>query len=238
MRSRKAPFTALLAACLALCAAPALSLAGEAKEEELEAVKIKCPLISHPIRASERCMELYRSGELEPVSSKPRPPFLAPRGTRNVVLKKPVTSSDQEPLRGELSQITDGDKKLLANGRSPVQLHPGRQWVQIDLEASHNIHAVVVWHSLYPPRIYHDVVVQIADDADLIHKVRTLYNNDRDNSSGLGVGKDREYIESYEGRLIPCKGVTGRYVRLNSKGNVDSELNHYLEVEVYATSAK
>jgi hypothetical protein len=238
LRSRIARFAALLPACLALCAVATLCLAGEAKEEELEAVKIKYPLISHPMRASERCMELYRSGELEPVSSKPRPPFLAPRGTRNVALKKPVTSSDQEPLRGELNRITDGDKKSLPHGQPQVELRAGRQWVQIDLEASHNIHAVVVWHSLDPPRIYHDVVVQIADDADFIHDVRTIYNNDRDNSSGFGMGTDREYVETYEGRLIPCKGVTGRFVRLNSKGNVDNELNHYLEVEVYATPAK
>ena len=52
------------------------------------------------------------------------------------------------------------------------------------------------------------------------------------------VWKDYEYIETYEGRLIDAKGVKGRYVRLYSNGNTSSDMNHYIEVEVYATPAK
>src|SRR3712207_8442221 len=46
-------------------------------------------------------------------------------------------------------------------------------------------------------------------------------NNDHDNTSKLGAGKEKEYIEVAEGRLIDPKGVKGRYVRLWSNGNTD-----------------
>ena len=58
-------------------------------------------------------------------------------------------------------------------------------------------------------------------------------NNDHDNSSKLGEGKDKEYIETYEGRPFAVNGVKGRYVRFTSRGNTSNGMNHYTEVEVY-----
>ena len=81
--------------------------------------------------------------------------------------------------------------------------------------------------------MYHDVVVQVSDDPEFKTSVTTLYNNDHDNSSGLGAGKDMSYVETSEGRLIDAKGVRARHVRLYSNGNTTSELNHYVEVEVF-----
>jgi hypothetical protein len=86
-------------------------------------------------------------------------------------------------------------------------------------------------------RVYHDVVVRVADDPDFIENVRTVFNNDHDNSSGLGVGNDKEYWETYEGKLIDAQGVVARYVRLYSKGNTADDQNHYTEVEVYGSVA-
>lgn len=168
---------------------------------------------------------------LERPLGRPRPPFLAPVGTKNVALGKPVTSSDEEPIIGEIKMITDGDKE--ATDGSYVELGPLSQNVTIDLEAVYEIYAIVVWHYHKEARVYFDVVVQVADDADFITNVRTLFNNDIDNSAGLGVGKDKHYVETNEGRLIDAKGVRARYVRLYSKGNTSDDLNHYIEVEVY-----
>jgi hypothetical protein len=86
--------------------------------------------------------------------------------------------------------------------------------------------------------VYRDVVVQVSDDKDFINGVTTLFNNDHDNTSGLGVGKDKEYIETYEGKLVDAKGVKARYVRLYSGGNTSNDMNHYVEVEVYGIPAK
>jgi len=173
---------------------------------------------------------------LEKPRDKPRAPFLAPEGTTNVAEGKPVSSSDEEPIIGEIDMITDGDKEA-ADG-SYVELGPFVQHVTIDLEAVHNIYAVVVWHYHKQARVYFDVVVQIADDADFITNVRTIFNNDIDNSAGQGVGKDKHYTETNEGKLIDAKGVKGRYVRLYSKGNTSNDLNHYIEVAVYGKLAK
>ncbi|MHC4145997.1 MAG: hypothetical protein ACYSUD_14580, partial [Planctomycetota bacterium] len=146
---------------------------------------------------------------------------------------KPVSSSDEEPIIGEIDYITDGDMEA-ADG-SYVELGPFVQHVTVDLEAKHEIFAVLAWHYHKQARVYFDVVVQVADDADFITNVKTVFNNDIDNSAGLGVGEDKHYSETNEGKLIDviAQGVKARYVRLYSNGNTSNDLNHYIEVAVY-----
>lgn len=165
-----------------------------------------------------------------------RPDFMVPAGTENLSNGKPVTSSDPLPIIGELEFITDGDKA--GSEGSYVELGPGVQWVQVDLEQSAKLAAIVVWHFHSQARAYHDVIVQVSDDPEFKQGVTTLYNNDDDNSASLGAGEDPAYIETYEGRLIDAKDTTGRYVRLYSNGNTSDELNHYIEVEVHGQPAK
>ncbi len=180
----------------------------------------------------------YFGENLEERSYKPRDPYMAPAGATNLAKGKTVTSSDPDPNYGKLSFITDGEKGYQQDYL--VELGTGVQWVQIDLGQESDIYAVVVWHFHAAERVYFDVVVKTADDAEFTKNVQTIFNNDHDNSSGLGVGKDKEYVETYEGRLIPCtdKNIKGRYVRLYSNGNTTDETNHYVEVEVYGQPAK
>jgi hypothetical protein len=173
---------------------------------------------------------------LEKPLGKPRPPFLVPEGTVNVASKKPVTGSDELPTIGELSMVTDGDKEA-AEG-SFVELGPNVQYVTIDLKARFSLYAVLVWHFHKQPVVYHDVIVQVADDKDFVSNVVTVFNNDIDNTAGKGIGKDMAYVETAEGKLIDAKGVQGRYVRLYSRGNTANEFNHYIEVEVYGKPVK
>jgi len=90
--------------------------------------------------------------------------------------------------------------------------------------------------------VYQDVVVQISNDPAFDKNVKTVFNNDHDNSAGLGKGTDDTYIETSEGRWIDPKGAEARYVRLYSCGHkrywstssaINSDTNHYIEVEVY-----
>jgi hypothetical protein len=173
---------------------------------------------------------------LEKPLGRPRDPFYAPKGTTNVALKKKVTSSDSQPIIGELEMVTDGDKE--ATDGSYVELGPGAQHITIDLGANHNIYAIVLWHYHKQPRAYKDVVVQVADDPDFTKNVRTIFNDDDDNSSGLGIGSDRSYVETSEGKLIDAKGAVARYVRCYSNGNSSNDMNNYIEVEVYGIPAK
>jgi hypothetical protein len=173
---------------------------------------------------------------LEKPLGKPRPPFLAPEGTSNIALKKPVSGSDELPTIGELSMVTDGDKEA-AEG-SFVELGPKVQYVTIDLTSRSTIYAILVWHFHKQAAVYHDVIVQVADDPDFVSNVVTVFNNDIDNTAGRGIGKDMAYVETSEGKLIDAKGVQGRYVRLYSRGNTANDFNHYTEVEVYGKPVK
>jgi len=171
----------------------------------------------------------------EKPTGKPRPPFLAPKGVKNVALNKKVTASDKAPMTGTPELVTDGNKE--ANDTSVMIMRKGTQYVQIDLEQEFRIYAIVIWHAHDAPKIYRDVVVQSADDPDFIENVQTIFNNDQDNSSGLGIGTDREYFEGHEGKLIDAKGHKARYLRFYSKGSTDSALNEYTEIEVWALPA-
>ena len=205
-------------------AAIAALLAGFAIAEEMVKLELKLP---KPLFAgtpkSIKTPNLERKAKVVEI--------MVPAGTVNVAAGKEVTGSDDFPVIGELEYITDGDKDG-ADG-SYVELGPMVQWVQIDLGEAKTLYAVALWHYHAQARAYRDVVVQVADDADFTENVRTLFNNDHDNSAGLGIGKDKEYIETYKGRLVDAKGVKARYIRLYSNGSTGSDMNHYIEVEVF-----
>ncbi|MDR2429725.1 MAG: discoidin domain-containing protein [Puniceicoccales bacterium] len=167
--------------------------------------------------------------EREPL---PHPVIQVPEGTTNLARGRPVTSSDKAPAEGEISYITDGDKD--GDEGFDVELAPGVQWVQIDLGKSAELYAVAIWHfHRWRPRAYRSVVVQISNDAGFKKDVTTVFNNDYENKAGLGIGRDKVYIETNRGKLIPVNAVKGRYVRLYSAGNTVNGANHYVEVEVF-----
>ena len=167
---------------------------------------------------------------LEPANTK-RPDIMVAPDVKLISKGKKVTSSDSLPVIGELTFITDGDKTGIDGAY--VELGPNTQWVQVDLGSSAKIAAVAVWHFHSQARVYHDVVIQISDDAEFKKGVTTVFNTDDDNSSKLGKGADKSYVETNNGRVVDAKGANGRYVRLYSNGNTSDELNHYCEVEVF-----
>ena len=222
---------AMLALCGLFLLVTAASVPVPAQEQEKVELKIQLPkpmFIGTPRN--------IKTSNLETITGKPRGPFYVPRGTELVSLQKPVTSSDPQPVIGELSYVTDGEKS--GEDGYFVELGPGPQWVQIDLQKPYMIQAIIVWHYHSQARVYRDVIVQVSEDRDFVEGVTTLFNNDHDNTSGLGAGRDKEYIETNEGRLIDGRGVKARYVRLWSNGNTANDMNHYVEVEVYGLPVK
>jgi hypothetical protein len=204
---------------------------GARQDAGKEALKLKLPkpmFIGTPTN--------IKSPNLEAVTGKSRGPFMVPVGTKLLSLKQPVKASDSNPVIGELAMITDGEKE--GGDGYFVEFGPSKQWVQIDLGAPYALHAILLWHFHSEARVYRDVIVQVSDDKDFARGVTTIFNNDHDNSSKLGPGKDKEYIEVAEGKLLDPAGVKGRYVRLYSNGNTANDLNHYVEVEVYGTPGK
>jgi len=182
--------------------------------------------------------ELPAGLNVEPLSDKPRPPMMVPPGLKNLAAEPGVkiTSSDKNATSDMLAKLVDGDKE--ASEQSIIYLRKGTQWVQMDFGSPKEIFAVVIWHAHNSAKVYRAVVVQVSDDPDFINNVKTIFNNDQENVSGLGVGTDRQYFETNEGKLIDAKGVTGRYIRFYSKGSTESALNEYTEIEVYGRPAK
>jgi hypothetical protein len=167
---------------------------------------------------------------LKPAASK-APEIQVPAGTVLLSKGKPVTASDDFPIIGDLPYITDGEKE--AGEGYFLELANGLQWVQIDLEKSSTVSAIWLWHFHSQKRAYHDVIIQVSDDATFKTGVTTIYNNDYDESAKMGKGSDSPYVESRFGWLADGKGSKGRYVRLYSNGNTSNEMNHYIEVEVH-----
>jgi hypothetical protein len=180
--------------------------------------------------------DIQLSAYVEPLSDKPRPAMMVPAGLKNLAAGKKVTSSDKNATEETLAKVVDGDKE--ASDQSIIFLRKGTQFVQLDLGAPSELFAIVIWHAHNSAKVYKDIVVQVADDADFKANVQTIFNNDQDNTSNLGAGTDREYFETNEGKLINAKGVKGRYLRCYSKGSTESALNEYTEVEVYGRPAQ
>ena len=194
--------------------------------QEVKRLKIKYPTPMYV--GTPKDLKVERLEQEHEIST---PYLLVPEGTVNVALDKLVKCSDAYPIMGEPELITDSDKE--ATDGSYIELDVGPQHISIDLEEPFTIYAIAVWHYHKKARVYHDVVVQVADDPDFVVNVTTFFNNDHDNSLGLGAGEDPHYIETNKGRLIDAKGIIGQYVRLYSQGSTDNNMNHYIEVEVH-----
>ena len=209
----------------------ALVSAGWLGAAETEALKLALP--APTLKGTPE--DLPVGPNIEPLSDKPLPPLQTAKGVQNVAAGKPVTSS-VKPFTGDLEQLTDGKKE--AFDYDSVEMKKGAQWVQVDLGAAYAIHAIALWHDHRYIQIMRDVVVQVSDDPEFKTGVTTVFNNDTDNSAGLGVGPDREYFETHFGRVVDAKGVKGRYVRGYTKGSNLSALNCWQELEVYGLPAK
>jgi hypothetical protein len=206
----------LAVAAAVLAAAPVSS----AQTQDASKVELKLKLPKPMFIGTPRNI---RTPNLEAVTGKPRAPFFVPAGTKLLSAGKPVAASDMAPVIGEVSFVTDGEKS-------------GEDGYFVEFGPA--LSAIIVWHYHSQARVYRDVVVQASDDKDFVTGVTTLFNNDHDNTSGLGIGKDKEYIETNEGRLIDAKGIRARYVRLFSNGNTSNDMNHYVEVEIYGIPGK
>ena len=156
-----------------------------------------------------------------------------PHGSINVAANKTVSASDKYPIMGELSFLTDTNKS--GEDKTILEIMPGKQWIQIDLGETCEVYAIAMWRHIrtWGPKVYHDVVILLSDDAQCTKNPRTIFNNDHDNSIGMGKGTDSEYQEDYGGKVITCfkgdkHGRRCRYVRIWSNG----EDNKFFEVEV------
>lgn len=147
--------------------------------------------------------------------------------TRNVATGKSITASDT--LSASSSLVTDGD----VNSNNFVGVTQNLQWIQIDLGQAYNINRINLWHYFADGRTYHDVIARVSNDPSFSSGVTTVFNNDNNNSAGLGIGTDAEYAETSLGKAISFSNISARYVRLYSNGSSANVYNHYVEVQVW-----
>jgi chitinase len=148
----------------------------------------------------------------------------------NVAAGKAATSS------GSITNgafITNGDK---SSGSYASISGTGPLWIQLDLGQSYSLSQVNLWHYFADGRKYHDVIVKLSTTADFSSGVTAVFNNDTDNSVGVGAGSDAEYTETASGKTITFSPVTARYVKLWTNGNTVNTYDHYVEVEVWTAS--
>ena len=125
------------------------------------------------------------------------------------------------------ARATDGDPTGDA-----WNLGAGLRYAQFDLGAARTVDSLRVWHSHADERRYRDVIFQLSEDPTFAAGVTTVFNNDLDDSSGLGAGQHGEYTESASGKIVAFAPVAARYVRLYSNGNTRDANNHYAEVMI------
>jgi hypothetical protein len=235
---KRVPFVKFIISCFGLAVGAFLTSAQAADSGKDSAasgnlVPLMIKLPAPAFKGTPKDVQL--SSFVEPLSDKPRPPMMVPPGLKNIAPGAKITCSDKNAMPDALAKLTDGDKE--AGEQSIIYLRKGTQWVQMDFGSPQEIFALVIWHAHNTAKVYHAVVVQVADDPDFIQNVHTVFNNDQENKSGLGVGTDREYFETHEGKLIDAKGIKARYIRFFSKGSTESALNEYTEIEVYGRPA-
>lgn len=107
------------------------------------------------------------------------------------------------------------------------------QYLTFDLGSEKSINALQVWRNWAGGRTFRDVVYQISNDPTFATNVTTVYNNDANNSLGLGTGSSSEFAETGGGHLVSFTPVQGRYVRLYSNGSSAGVNNEYAEVKVF-----
>jgi hypothetical protein len=108
-------------------------------------------------------------------------------------------------------------------------------YAQIDLGTLKDVSQIKMWHFHSDGRTYKDVVVQLSKTADFSSYVTTVFNNDKDNSSGQGYGSDDEYAESANGKTLTFAPVTARYARFWLKGNSVNANNNFVELQIFGT---
>ena len=171
-----------------------------------------------------------------------RADFMVPEGLVNLAQGCPVTLVDGNPdgISGALSRITDWNKK--SNEDDYVEFLPNDmlQTIQIDLGAEREVVCVVIWHYYKNAVVYRDVIVQCAEDADMKTNHAILFNNDYDNSAGLGKGTDQPYFAGWWGEIVDARphgrltnGRRARYVRVSTCGGEAGEDTRFVEIAVY-----
>ena len=183
------------------------------------------PVYFPPVKA--RYVRLWSSGNT--VNSSNHYTEVEVYGMKNLANGKTPTTDGQSDTSSGIARATDS---TYASSGSYWAVGDGKKYAQIDVGRSRWMDSLRVWHYFGDKRRYHDVIFQLSNDASFGSGVTTVFNNDLNNSAGLGAGTDGEYDETVTGKIVHFAPVQARYVRLYSNGNTENSGNHYTEIMV------
>jgi hypothetical protein len=196
----------------------------------LSSCQNKIELVEVELEITEKIMGAPSYHRLEPeqIEKIKKQKLYLPKGCKNISIDREVYGS-AKAIVGEHYFVTDGD---LDYGEYTL-LPKGLQWIQIDLGKNQKIHAIHLW--FIQNYLIYDITVQISKKFDFKRNVKTIFNTDYDNSSGLGFGQDISYVENQFGKIIKLKvPLTSRYVRVYINGNSRRTKNNpFTEITVY-----
>lgn len=143
-------------------------------------------------------------------------------------------NSDSAKLVDEVKAVNQYVEVLPAgeNGTiSTVTLDLGSSYPDIDCMKLYRY-----WDN--PARRYLGTVIAVSETEDFTNS-EIVYNSDKENVFGLGVGTEALYQETSAGHeIVLPEGVSGRYVRIYMQGYKETAgtftTNHLVEFEVYA----
>lgn len=153
---------------------------------------------------------------------------------KNLALGKKITSS---VAFSNMGVINDGVKNNTNAYSEDYPNGSGLQWIQFDLGKRYDISEVNIWRYWNDKRTYRDLIVRLSNTSDFTGEVKTVFNNDTNNSAGFGTGTDGEYVETSAGKSISFNEINARYVRVYSGGSTANTNNHFVEVEVMGVEA-
>lgn len=116
------------------------------------------------------------------------------------------TSSTSSAVAGELAKITNGDNNSWCDlgGSGPHE-------VTVDLGVVKTLRQIKVWGLFHNTRMYSDRIVRISENGSDWY---TIFNNDSDNSAGVGIGTHSEYIETQDGKVFTIPDINAQYIQV------------------------
>lgn len=153
-------------------------------------------------------------------------------GSENVALGKPVTFTI--PTK---SVFGSSDETFVTDGNfDPYNVYGTYAdtygFAIVDLGQEYVIDKLIV--KAFHDWTFEDVVLQMALDKDFTQGVYTVFNNDTDNSVGVGAGSDGTYTESGSGHCFKFSPVTARYIRFhNHSVNGRENYSFWEEIQAY-----
>jgi len=115
-----------------------------------------------------------------------------PRLRRETHQQRPANATPET-----LAKITDATKKPPTRASFSCARH---QYIQMDLGTPSELFAIVIWHAHNSAKVYHDVIVQVADDAEFTKNVRIIFNNDQGQQLEAGRRHGSRILRTNEGK--------------------------------------